>query len=306
MAQFQNLPDESDTWQGAGAASPAFTGYASNALGEDEDWFQLDLSAGTYEISVLPQLTDVSFVGDVQFGPQRFQSTAAVAGVYQRVDYWDTFNGETSDVIQLGLTHTAVDDLAVQDLPDNGALYFDTGAFTLPQEHTDQGFDDEGHLVWSVHYTSEYYIDILSSALPVVPDLDQGTTDYSEQAGRYLVTIDNPTGQRAANWDTGNGWIEQYDITVTGASFAAPDLNVQPGPDPDHTTVMLLRSQDFHDEGVPIGWLYGPLQQPTQIPSGFANLAEFISGKATDKFLDFLHGFAETNGLGWLTDIYDT
>jgi len=198
VAQFQTHPDESDTWQGAGSASPAFTGYASNGVvGTDTDWFELNLSAGTYEISVLPQLTDVSFVGDVQFGPSRLQATAAVAGVYQRVDYWDTFNGETSDVILLGLTHTATDDLAVQGLPDNVTLFFDTGEFTLPQEHTDEARDEDGNLVWSVHYTSTYYIEVLSTDIPLVPDLDDNTTDYSEQAGRYLVTIGNPTGQRA-------------------------------------------------------------------------------------------------------------
>jgi hypothetical protein len=58
-------------------------------------------------------------------------------------------------------------------------------------------------------YTANYALEIQGQA---VPDLVNGTDpnqNFTPDAGRFLVTTGNPTGQRTANW--GN-WIDTYRI----------------------------------------------------------------------------------------------
>lgn len=226
MPVFANTQDESDTWQGAQQIGFPTTGFMQGL--SDTDWFKLNVSPGTYEISVLPDLTRIlypDFIAD-QLGkprgiPELDQETDITASIWEQ----EIVNG-VAEVGEVGSLTQKRDDLAMQMSGQTtpAQINFYDGTFTFTGQST----------VGNITETGEYYLKVEGQAVPLLLGTSGDPADlshFTNDAGRYLITTGNPTGQRSSTWGP---WIETYNYT-DGTQPQSPitlpgDVPPTPGP----------------------------------------------------------------------------
>jgi hypothetical protein len=211
--KFQKVADEANSFETAVDLKFAQTGYMHGS--NDTDWFRLPLGPGTYELSVLPDLANIVYpplpvpVPGVASGTVRQEETSVFAKLYQEVIDEKGNHG----VVLVTALDTKKDDLAMQNAKTINDLTFFGKDVVLEGPKT----------VFGLQYTGVYYLAIEGQAIPLLlgSSGDPFAMDrFTTEAGRYLITIGNPTGQRSDTW---GGWIETYGVSG-GSGGQPPDV----------------------------------------------------------------------------------
>jgi Ca2+-binding RTX toxin-like protein len=192
-------------------------------------WFELDVSTGIHMISVLPDLFDTLVDGK----PARKTETfIAGAAIYERILVdGATYYGERS----YGTVITSTDfgynwfgsggvflDSKKDDLAstETSTVNFWSTSFNFQPDASTTLKDGQGNPV-TVEFTGQYVLQVIAVSGFSSPD-----------AGRYLITEGNPTGQRADSW--GNTWINFFDPADVPPVPPAHEIVFDPATQPVH------------------------------------------------------------------------
>jgi Ca2+-binding RTX toxin-like protein len=311
MAAFQQVADEADSWQDAEVKMPAFTGYMHGL--DDTDVFKLNLGAGTFKISVLPDLARIVYPAGsgLPSGPILEQETDFSARVMELVI---GPSGEQGLVTTTVLQATR-DGLAMNGYLTTHQINFYTANVTLQGARTLGGSQ----------YTGQYFLEIDGQAIGLLAGPNPANPiGYTEEAGRYLVTLDNPTGQRSTNW---SGWIETYNFSTgvgtgeTVPKFDMPTVDtplptilgphgvtLQPGSTPDH---LIFESKDYFLDPFTGNWsIPGFLPEFTVDLSYVGKGWEAFKTGMADEFIktvdEFFENEAKVHGLTYFYQLSQT
>jgi hypothetical protein len=321
MPQFNSIPDEPDLLEGAVTAQFPQTGFA-HELGDD-DWWRLVLGPGTHQISVLPDLVQIVFPDDVAEAlevppdtPILFQETAVSAVIYQvvRVTGDPLHPAPYTLVRQIGSLSVETDSLAMQGRESFIDIEFLTGLVTLPEADSEVvptwDFVTQQYVNVTYEGLQDYYLYVGASPIFLRSSDGTGVDTYTDFAGRYLITIGDPTGQRSSEW---GGWIETYDVFLgTPPADPIPSLFpngsgllpiIVPGQLPGQFEG--FQSPAYHDGGT-AGWTALPTNVPLpEIAPGEGGLLAAMANEVAGRFAKFIKDAANNLGLDWLTELYD-
>ena len=206
------LPQRPSVGHSPDQATSANIPQTSYAIYQNSDWFKLPELSGQQEISVLPDLAYVRYsfsspaAGITANTPYLAQETSLSASIYEKVI---NNNGSVSYALVVS-SNDKVDTLAMQG-------HQTLGGSNITYEDINYNFQGS-RTIGGSNYTGNYYLKVDGQPAPLLVNSPDYTQNYTADAGRYLITIGNPTSQRATAW--GSSWINtvQADGTSTGAS----------------------------------------------------------------------------------------
>jgi hypothetical protein len=315
LPNFQTAPDISQDINNPTTLSFAQTGYFKGNTPYSV-YYQLPVTTGALEISVLPDLTQIIYdpttagiLGYPANVPLLESETSLSATILRQV----ITNGVSSYVSYANLIDKA-DTLAVQGrqvLP-GANITFEDATVTFAGQTT----------VGQTTYTNNYVLKIDGQAIPDLVVSADPNSNFTPDAGRFLVTVGYPTGQRSANWGP---WIDTYKLTGAGGGVGPvgepappllPHVNVSVVPSeagfqpPTSLTTNLMDAitRPWHLDLNTDLWSAPAFRGLGAVDLSFLGkgVEAFVAGmkdEATEQIHEFIENAAHANGLGYLAEV---